>query len=178
MSANAAEVAAGVLLLFFLPGYAWTKAVFPEWRIRGAVATLRLLEVVTLSLVCSVALTVLVGYALLTASPTGFQAYWSNPQLEVGLALVAAFGLGVGLFRGAYAREPPAPMAPEPADEGTTWDVMLELEDLRRQERRLRHQLRTAAAGSPEAARLNSELERVRADVDALASRREGEYAG
>ena len=178
MSANAGEIAAGVLLLFFLPGYTWTKAVFPEWRIRGAVATLRLLEVVTLSFVSSIAWTVLVGYGLLTLSPAGFQAYWTDPALEVGLAIVAGVGFGLGYFRGAYAREPPSPPSAEPMDESTTWDLMQELEELRRRERRVRHELRRAPSGSPEALRLTGELEQLRADVDALASRREAEYVG
>jgi hypothetical protein len=178
MSVNGAEMVAGALLVFFVPGYAVTKAVFPEWRIRGAVATLRLLEVVTLSLVTSVGLTVLVGYALLEGGPNGFQAAWGDPLLEAVLAAVAAVAFVVAWERGAFARTPPAPPAPEPADEAGTWRLVEQLDELRREERRIRHRLRQAPAGSTEASRLRGELERVRAETSHLQTRREEEYAG
>lgn len=178
MSASGAEIVVGVLLLFFVPGYALTKATFPEWRIRGGVAVLRLVEVATLSFVTSVALTVLTGYLLLAAIPGGFQAYWSDPILEAILAAVASVGLVVGWVRGAFAREPPRPVSPEPVDEGGTWPLVQRLETLRREERRLRHGLRRAASDSPEARRLRDELEQVQDASTSLRADREEEYAG
>jgi Protein of unknown function (DUF1616) len=177
MSVNAAELVAGLLLLFFLPGYALTKATFPEWRVRGPEATLRLLEITTLAFVTSVVLTVLVGYFLLVAGPTGFQAYWTDPELEGILAGITALGFGVGWVRGAYRRDPPSAPMPEPADEVGAWELVEELDRLRRDERRVRHDLRQAARDSADAARLHQELERIQAESAELRSRREAEYA-
>jgi hypothetical protein len=177
MSANDAEVVAGLLLLFFVPGYTVTKATFPEWRIRGPVATLRLLEVTTLSFVMSIVLTVILGYFLLVAGPTGFQAYWSNPELEALLAGVAAVGFIAGWFRGAYRRDPPRAPSPESADDTGAWELVEELDRLRREERRVRHDLRVARAESPEAVRLRQELDRIQTEATELKSRRETEYA-
>src|SRR5271170_1051575 len=173
------EAIAGVLLGFVVPGYTLTKALFPEWRIRGPEAPLRLVETLTLSLVLSVVLTVLVGYVLLTAAPGGFQAYWNDPVLEAALAGVAAVGFAAGWLRGAYRREPPV-VAPPPASgagEEDAWEVMRELERLGREERRLNHHLRTHRDDPPELARLRQELDRVRALREQLQERREGEYA-
>jgi Protein of unknown function (DUF1616) len=177
MSANAPELVAGILLLFFVPGYALTKATFPEWRIRGTVAPLRLLEVVTLSFVTSIALTVLVGYGLLAAGPNGFQAFWSDPLLETILAVIAAVAFVAGWYRGAYAREPPRPAAQGAEDGSPPWALVHELDELRREERRVQHTLRQARTGSPEADELRAELDRIRAETKRLQSRREEEYA-
>ncbi len=177
MSANGAEVVAGALLLFFVPGYTVAKATFPEWRIRGEVATLRLLEIVTLSFVTSLGFTILVGYGLLAAGPSGFQAVWSDPLLEAFLAGIAVVGFGVGWFRRAYARDPPHPTLPEPTGDADTWRVVQQLDQLRREERRVRHGLRQTTAGSPEATRLRSELDRIEAETTRLRMQREEEYA-
>jgi uncharacterized protein DUF1616 len=177
MSANGAEVAAGLLLLFFVPGYTLAKATFPEWRIRGPGATLLLLEIATLSFVTSIVLTVLVGYFLLTAGPAGFQADWSDPVLEAILAGIAAVGFGIGWARGAYRRVPPAPSAPEPPDERGAWELVQELDRLHRDERRLQHDLRRAGSDAAESDRLRRELERIRSEAAALRARRESEYA-
>ena len=91
-----------------------TKAIFPEWRVRGPTATLRLLEITTLSFVTSLVLAVLVGYFLLVAGPNGFQAYWSDPILEAVLAGIAAIAFGLGWYRGAYRRTPPTSLPPSP----------------------------------------------------------------
>ncbi len=177
MSPNPLEIVVGLALLFFLPGYGLTRATFPDWRIRGPPAALRLLETLTLSLFGSVAVAVLAGYLLLRAGPTGFQAYWSEPWLEGALALVAAVGLGIGGYRGAFARIPPAAPVSEPEGETDPWATVRALDDLRRQERRLRHELRAAERGSPEAARLERDIDRVRTEVAEVAARREAEYA-
>lgn len=169
---------AGLLLVFFVPGYALTKALFPEWRLRGKERYLRLLEIVTLAFVLSVVLTVLVGYALLTGAPGGFQAYWTDPLLETILAGLAAVAFVLSWVRGAYRREPPSPRAPEddPASE-SAWELSRELERLAREERRLNHELRTRAGDQRDVARLLEELDRVRAHRDQLREHREAEYA-
>jgi hypothetical protein len=177
MTPNGLEVVAAGLLFFFVPGYTITKATFPEWRVRGSVAVLRLLEIIALSFVLSVALVVLAGYALLVGGPTGFQAAWSDPVLEALLAAIAAVAFVGGWFRGAYARTPPRPMATEPMEESGTWALVEELDGLRREERRVRHALRVATSGSAEETRLREELDRIRSETTRLQGSREEEYA-
>jgi len=175
------EAVVGGLLLFFVPGYAVTKAVFPEWRVRGGDGGRRLLEIVTLSFVTSVGFTVLVGYGLLDLAPGGFAAGWNDPLLESALAAVAVVGLGVALLRGAFSRVPPTghgsiSVVGAGGEEGA-WEVSRELERLGRDERRLQHALRVAAQDTAETARLTDELARVREERDSLRRKREGEYA-
>lgn len=172
------ESVVGGLLLFFVPGYAVTKASFPEWRVRGEGGVRRLVEVVTLSFVVSIGLTVLVGYGLLTLAPGGFAASWSDPVLEVVLAAVAIVAFAVALLRGSFARVPPtARPAESDAGEEGAWELSRELERLGRDERRLEHALRVAARDSAERSKLLEELESVRAERDALRRRREDQYA-
>ena len=167
----------GGLLLFFLPGYALTRALFPEWRLRGADGPRRALETMTLSFVTSVGLTVVVGFGLLDLAPGGFSAAWSDPLLEGALAAVAATAFVVSIVRGAWSREPPrAPAAAGPGEEGA-WELSRELERLNRDERRLEHALRTAAGSSAEVARISAELESVKAEREAVRRKREEEYA-
>ena len=172
------EVVVGFLLIFFVPGYALTKATFPEWRVRGPDGLLRLLETVTLSFVLSIVLTVLVGYGLLAAAPGGFQAYWTDPLLEAALAAVAAVGFAVAWLRGGFARSaPPAPPSEAPFGETGAWQLSRELERLAREERRIRHQLRVHGGDPAEASRLREELARVDGERSELQRRREAEYA-
>ncbi|MGA8543006.1 MAG: DUF1616 domain-containing protein [Thermoplasmata archaeon] len=176
--ADIPEAIAGLLLLFFLPGYTLTKATFPEWRLRGREALLRFLETITLAFVLSVVLTVLAGSALLAANPGGFQAYWTDPVLEALLAAIALVGFGVGWFRGAYRREPPsAPVRETGQGEEGAWELSRELDELRREERRIAHALRIGAQSASEEARLREELAHLRARRDELREQREAEYA-
>lgn len=172
------EAAVGILLIFFLPGYALTRALFPEWRIRGPDATLRAIETATLSFVTSVAFAVFVGYLLLVASPGGFQAYWSSPVLELILAAITVVGLVLAYVRGAFDHDPPrAPSAEPGGGEEGAWELLRELDRLAREERRLEHALRTADGNSIEAARLKEQLAHVRSEAEGLRARREAEYA-
>jgi uncharacterized membrane protein len=173
-----AEGLVGALLLFFVPGYAVAKALFPEWRVRGPEGIRRLLELVTLSFVTSIGLTVVVGYGILSLAPGGFAAAWSDPVLEVVLAAVAVIAFVVALARGAFARNPPTPRpAPEGVGEEGSWELSRELERLGRDERRLQHALRVSSSGPAEVTRLTAELDSVRAERDALRRKREEEYA-
>ncbi len=173
-----AEGVAGGLLLFFLPGYAVTKALFPEWRVRGPEGGRRLLETVTLSFVTSIGLTVVVGFGILDLVPGGFAAAWSDPVLEATLAAVALVGFVAAFFRGAFARTPPAtPATVGAAGEEGAWELSRELERLGRDERRLEHALRVSAQSPAEVTRLTTELQSVRAERDALRRKREDEYA-
>jgi Protein of unknown function (DUF1616) len=172
------EAVAGGLLVFFVPGFFLTRALFPEWRVRGPTALRRLVEILTLSFVLSVTLTVLVGYLLLVAAPGGFQAYWTDPVLEATLAGIAVAAFGVGVLRGAYARTAPVSGPRAEADPGGfgAWDLSRELDRLGREERRLRHALRVSPGG-PEERDIRERLERVRSETETLRRHREAEYA-
>lgn len=173
-----AEGVAGGLLLFFVPGYFVTKAVFAEWRIRGGEAVRRLVEVVTLSFVTSIVLAVVVGYGLLSLAPGGFAAAWSDPVLEAVLAGVALVAFAAGVARGAFSRTPPpAPRKDGSEGEEGAWELSRELERLGRDERRLEHALRASGSDDAHRSEITAELESVRSEREALRRRREEEYA-
>lgn len=172
------EGVVGGLLLFFVPGYAVAKSLFPEWRVRGPQGARRLLEIVTLSFVMSVGLTVVVGYAILNLAPGGFAAAWSDPLLETVLAAVALLAFVVAVVRGAFSRTPPAaPRRSEPLGEEGAWELSRELDRLAREERRLEHALRVSSQDPGEVKRIRAELDSVRSERDLLRVRREDEYA-
>jgi len=175
--AGAGEGVAGALLLFFVPGYAVAKALFPEWRVRGPGGTRRLVEIVTLSFVTSIGLTVVVGYGLLDLAPGGFSATWSDPSLEVALVAVTLVGLLAAILRGGFSRTPPPARVP-PSDDGETgaWELSRDLERLGREERRLEHELRVSSGGEGETQRLRAELEAVRSERETVRREREGQY--
>lgn len=176
--ASAPEIVAGFLLIFFVPGYAITRAVFPEWRIRGSAAVRRVVEELTLSFVLSVVLTVLVGEALLSWAPAGFQASWSDPTLEAALAAIAGIALVVAWARGSFRRvAPPAASRAEPGGDEGALELARHLDELSREERRVRHLLRTGVEDPQERERLTGRLEEIRAESLELARRREAEYA-
>jgi hypothetical protein len=172
------EVIAGGLLVLFVPGYTIAKAVFPEWRIRGPDPIRTGVVLVTLSFLLSLSLTVVVGFGLLNLSPSGFQAAWSDPQLEVVLAALALIGFSAGWLRGAYARvSPTVRMEPVPGGVEGAWEMERELDRLSGRARRLAHALRVSGTGSPEAPRLKQEIEEVEAQQRELLRRRQAEYA-
>jgi hypothetical protein len=172
------EAVAGGLLVFFVPGFFLTRALFPEWRIRGPAAPRRLIETFTLSFVLSVTLTVLVGYLLLAVAPGGFQAYWTDPVLEAALSGIAVAAFAAGLLRHAFARTPPMTHPRAEADPGgfDAWELTRALDRLGREERRLRHALRVAPGG-PDEREIRERLEQVRSETEALRRHREAEYA-
>jgi hypothetical protein len=171
------EPVVGIPLVFFVPGYAVAKAIFPEWRVRGEARWKRLLEVATLGFVLSVVLTVVVGALLLAAAPGGFQASWSNPVEEAALAAVALVGFVAGWMRGAYAREPPAAPTPEPdSGEEGAWSLTRRLDELNREERRLRHRLRTTGSSPAERLAIEREIEGLHVEIDRLGREREAAY--
>jgi len=172
------ESFAGLLLVFILPGYTTTRAIFPEWRIRGRDAWRRGVEVVTLSFVLSIGWTVVVGYVLLVAAPGGFQASWTNPELEVALLVISLVTFLVGWQMGAYARTPP-PMSgpsPEPGGEGA-WELTRELDRIAREERRLEHALRVGSPKGTDPVDLRRQLAALREESSRLRQDRERQYA-
>lgn len=176
MAVSPIEALAGLLLIFFLPGFAVARALFPEWRFRGPDGLLRVVETGAMSLVLSVSLTVLIGFALLN-SPGGFSASWSDPVLEAILAGITGVGLVAAGLRGAFAREAPEsrPLELLGGEEGGA-EALERAEELAREERRLRHALRVSREG-PDAVRFRGELVRVRAEAERLGRAREEEYA-
>ncbi len=170
------EVLAGGALLFFVPGYAVTRAVFPEWRLSGPLALRRTVETVVLAFVLSVVLTVLVGYVLLSVAPGGFRATWSDPLLEAGLAAVALVAAAVAALEGAFSRTPPPSRRPEvEAGERGAWEITVELEKLHAEERRL---LRALRRGVPPEERpaLELRLEELRRAIGDRQRFREAAY--
>jgi hypothetical protein len=170
------EAAVGLLLLFFLPGFALTRALYPERRVLRPLSLLRLVEQLTLGIVLSVALGILVGFVWL-GTPGGVQAGWSEPLVELTLAGIAAAAFAVAFARGSFARVPPAGPALE-AQGGLSDPTTLlhELEGLHREERRIRHRLRVAGAKGRAAGDDAQELERVRQEIRRIESGREAEY--
>jgi hypothetical protein len=171
------EAVAGGALLFFVPGYTVTRAVFPGWRLRGPLALRRGLETVTLSFVLSVVLTVVVGYGLLASTPGGFSATWSQPVLEAALAGIALVAFVAGVFEGAYARTPSSlPAArPEPGGEGA-WELTRRLDRLLREERRIVRQLDRGPEGTTTVEGLRQRLAEIRGEEETLRRNREAEY--
>lgn len=169
------EIVLGLLLVFVLPGYTLTKLLFPEWRVRGDAAGIRAVEIVSLSLVLSVALTIAIGFLL--ANGPGFSARWSDPVLEGILAAVTLVALAGGAARGAYRHDAPAAPGLEPSpgsDDG--WGLVVRLETIDRERRRAQHQLRRA--GGSEADRWRATIADLDREAAALKARREAEYRG
>ena len=178
MSVSLPLAIVGILLVFILPGFTIAKAVFPERRIRGADGPIWGIELAAITLVLSVVVTILMGFALLVGGPSGFAADWSDPALEAGLAAVSVVAGAVGLVRGSYSAAPPAgpPLEPSHGAEGA-WEEIRAMEGLVREERRRLHRLRTTGAGSSERATIEHELETVRAEIRRRREAREAEYA-
>lgn len=170
------EAALGVLLLFVLPGLTWTQATFPEWRFRGPGAVERGVATAALAVLLSTGITVLVGFVLLN-SAVGFSAAWTSPTLEGVLGGIAVAGAIVAAVRGAYSRTAPAgPMPESPAVDDRSWTAIRDLEQLHREQRRLRH-LRRTAADAAEVARVESRLREVDVAIEAVQEQRRGQLA-
>jgi hypothetical protein len=169
------EAVLGGALLFFVPGFTVTRAVFPRLRLRGPDGLKGALETVALSFTLSVVLTVLVGFALLRFAPGGFAASWSDPLLEACLGAVAIVALVVGLLEGSYAASPP-PAAPTDPGSAGVWELTRELDRLAREERRIARELAGARTDAADRGELERRLAEVRSEVRAIQARREAEY--
>jgi hypothetical protein len=178
VTASPPEVVVGLLLVFALPGYGITKATFPEWRLRGPDALLRVVEVGTLSLVLSVTVTILVGFILGNLPGSFFQAGWSDPLLEAILAVITAVAFVVAVLRGGFSKTAPTGPTPEPSP-GTEDPMRLvrALEENQRQARRLQHALRQLKSDDPSRSRLEAELADTQRRSQELRATREAEYA-
>lgn len=174
MSVGVVQAGAGLLLILVVPGFFLSRALFPEWRFRGPEGATHAVETAALSVVLSVSCAILVGTALLNGP--GFAAGWADPSLELVLVTIAAAAAVIAFLRGAFARIAPRAPPLEPSDgEGDAWDRLREREELARQERRLRHELRVA----PDAHRadeLRQELDGLIARQAQLSREREDRY--
>jgi hypothetical protein len=178
VTASLPEIIVGLLLVFALPGYGITRATFPEWRLRGPDALLRVVEMGTLSLVLSVTVTILVGFVLGNLPGSFFQAGWSDPLLEAILAVIAAVSLVVAVLRGAFSKVPPAVPPPEPSPgEEDPMALLRALEMNQRNARRLQHEIRLLKPDDPQRARLEAELADTQRRSQELRTNREAEYA-
>jgi hypothetical protein len=174
MTPNAGEIALGLALLFFLPGFAVSRALFPEWRFRGG--WIRVTEILTLSLILSVALTILIGFTLGNLPGALFQASWSDPILEVILGGITIAGLAGAWVRGGLARVPPAPLrGPAAPGPDRPFELIRALDQLASQERGLRRRLRHSAA--TERPRLEVEIRELQRRQATLLSAREADLA-
>lgn len=171
------EAVIGTLLVFVLPGFGITRALFPERRVFRPRSWTNLLEQLTSSVVLSVGVTILVGFAWL-GTPTGVQASWSDPLIEANLAAVTGGALAVAIVRGSFSAQPPdsPPIEPQGGHSDPT-ELIRRLDRLARDERSIRHRIRVAGPKSSEAEPLTQELERIRADAAHLRAERESEYA-
>jgi len=172
------EAVAGGALVFFVPGYAVAKAVFPERRISAPGGRRWAVEVVTLGIVLSVVLTVVVGELLLAGAPGGFSASWTDPLLEASLAAVAVVAFAIGGLEGAYSRTPRT-ARPPPEDDGEdgAWELSDRLDRLQRERLHLDRELRhTPATDAAAVARLRQHRDEVVAEEATLRRRREEEY--
>lgn len=167
---------AALVLLFVVPGFGVTCAVFPE-RIRPARDRNRVwLEVATVTFLTSLSVTILLG-ELLQAGP-GFSASWGDPRLELLDLAVGVVGLGFGRARGAFRRPATAPGVPgETSAPRGGWETLRALERLTAEERSIDRRLRRASLPATE----RDELERRRDDLARerrkIVDQRRSEYA-
>jgi hypothetical protein len=165
---------AGLLLLFVAPGLGLSAALFPE-KVRPARDRGRAwLELAALSVIVSLAVTVLLG-EFLQASSLGFSASWSDPGLELLDGAVALAGLVVAIVRGAFGSTP-LPEPPNDPDAGG-WPALRSFEGLAREERRIERELAAPGLASDRRRELEARREELRAERESLRRRREAEFA-
>lgn len=176
MVVDTLESAAGVFLLFVAPGYAWTRALFPEWKFRGPRRWENGVRTVTLTLVWSVAIDVVAGSVLTEVPSLGFSAAWSDPRLEWILLATTIGGLVTAMGRGAF-RLRGESTAPAPPGESPPLGWMREADRLVRDQARLRRKIRKSPVESPERTRFERELIEVSEQLTEVHRRREAELA-
>lgn len=169
--------AVGLMLIFFLPGFAVTRALFPERRVFRPPSGKVLVEQLTSSVILSVAITILAGYVWLGTS-VGFQVTWAQPRVEESLAAISGVGLAVAAARGSFARRTPqGPDLPPEAGHSDPMALIRQLDELARRRRSLQHQRRIAGGDSPDSASIDEAIRRIDDEDRALRAQREEEYA-
>lgn len=176
MSVPVYEAVASVLLFFVLPGLALSRAVFPEWRFRGAGGTEHIVETAAFSLVVSVSLTVVVGFALANSPGAGFSAAWTDPILQTVLFAITVVALGVAFARGAFNREPPSGSPREPSPPARDWETLRELDRIARERGRILRAIQRASDDPKEVRRLEARLDELNVESERVKRRREAEF--
>ncbi len=148
-------------LFFFLPGFVWVRALWPEKRFKGPQALENAVEGLTASFLVSLAFTILIGFGL-GNGPGTFQAGPADPLLETILGVLTLGGLAAGWFRGGWGSRFPVPgtgrgSLPEDLD-GT----IVRFEAMEEEERELSRALKRAPDGG-EAGSLRRRLAELRA---------------
>ncbi|HEV2519661.1 MAG TPA: DUF1616 domain-containing protein [Thermoplasmata archaeon] len=171
------QAAVGLMLIYFLPGFAVTRALFPERRVFRPTSAKVLVEQLTSSVILSVAITILAGYVWLGTS-VGVQVTWAQPRVEESLAVISGVTLAVAAARGSFARR--APKGPDLAPESGHSDPMAiirQLDELGRRRRSLEHQRRVTGADSPDSVSIDEAIRQIDDEDRALRAQREAEYA-
>ncbi len=195
------RVVAAILLVFFIPGYFLTKALFP--RAREFSDELPEVYTVAFSMCLSIAVTILTGIVLASLEPdpvTGL-GYFQLGYIVASLLTVSIVFAGVAWWRGAFpglgrvsaalARRPAAPpdgsgVADDPKRYWKEQDLMARRLELRAQGKRLertgrsspkerRYYQRRKAEVTQELVGVDDELSRLRADREALIEKAEDE---
>ncbi len=165
---------AALALFFFLPGFVWVRALWPEKRFRGPEAVENVVEGLTAGFLLSLALTILIGFGL-GNGPGTFQAAPSDPLLETILAILTAGGLAAGWLRGGWGPHSTAggaePSSPPEDLEGT----ISRFEDMEAEERELSRALK-GSRGAGEASGLRQRLADLRARRRAAEQQRQQEF--
>lgn len=169
-------------LFFFVPGYLMVKALWPEKRWRGPDRSAVALEMVTGGFVASLGIFLLVGFAL--GNTGNFWASSSDPVLQEVLVAFALLFLGLGWFRGAFARDPPPVprfVEPEGPGEEPVEPVVERFRRMMREEAKLEREIRQRRrAGAPagEIEALQAELKSLRESRRKAEREREASYDG
>ena len=167
------EAIAGAALVLALPGLAWCRAIFPEWRWVGPMAITHALRTAAVAFTLSLATTIVVGTGLLGLAIAPYPASWADPVLEGILAAITLVGVVVAYLRGGLAREPlPTLEAPAAPGDATLGAWLAEAARLRSEGRRLRHRLRAREVRDADREELRRRLEENEAAVAALERRR------
>lgn len=173
------EAILGGFLILAAPGLAWSRALFPEWRIAGPQAYLRAVETASMAVVVSLSLTIVVGFGLTFNTNGSFPASWSDPLLEAILAAIAVVGAVLAWARGGFSRVPPPAPALEPAPGADSPEELLrDLARLQAESRRLRHALRRGGISENQAASVRGQLAETDRSIEELKSRREEAFRG
>jgi hypothetical protein len=170
------EPIAGGLLLFVLPGFAWSRALFPEWPLRGPSASIRWVETLTLSFLMSVSLTIVIGSALSRNNTLDFSASWSAPTVELLLLVATAAGLVVAAVRGGLSWDG-APGRPTSSEEPSITTTFRDLDRIERDRVRARRALRAARGDVDRELECRHELDRLDQEAREVRERREAQIA-
>ncbi len=136
-----------LVLFFFLPGFVWVRALWPEKRFRGPQGVENVVESLTAGFLLSLAFTILIGFGL-GNGPGTFQAGPSDPLLETVLSILTLGGFAVGWLRGGWGLRVPGPGVVRAAPEEDLEEVLVRFEAMEEEERELSRALRRAADGT------------------------------